>query len=90
MMEILGVVARLLGLAIDALTLVLIINALLSWVRPDPRNPLVRFLDNVSSMICNPIRRTIPTVFGGFDIAPMIAIVLLMLLKNILMRVLLG
>ena len=89
-MTILGVVARVLGFAFDALMLVILINALLSWVRPDPRNPLVQWLDRVSAMICDPIRRTIPTVFGGLDLSPMIAMLLLMLLKNLLMRVLLG
>lgn len=90
MMTILGVVARLVGFAFDALMLVILVNALLSWVRPDPMNPLVRWLDRVSAMVCDPIRRAIPTVFGGLDLSPMIAMLLLMLLKNIVLRVLLG
>ena len=89
-MGVMGTLARLLGLLFDATMLVIIVNALLSWVRPDPSNPVVRFIDQVSDFFCNPIRRVVPTVFGGFDLAPMIVLVLLMLLRGIVMQVLVG
>jgi len=72
--NLIGAVATVLGYVLNALGLILIVNALLSWVRPDPSNPIVRFLDQVSDAVCDPIRRLFPTVVGGLDLAPMIAL----------------
>ena len=81
--NLLGALATVLDFVLNALQLVLIVNALLSWVRPDPSNPIVRFLDTVSDAVCDPIRRLIPTVVGGLDLAPMIAILLTWVLKQV-------
>jgi YggT family protein len=89
-MEILGVLARAIAWGLDGLTLVLIVSALLSWVRPNPRNPVVRFVNGVSEAVCNPIRRVVPTVFGGFDLAPLFAILALRVVGYIASRILLG
>ena len=89
-MAILGVLARVVGLAFDALMLVILVNALLSWIRPKPDNMLVQVIDRISDTICNPIRRLVPTIVSGLDLSPMIAMLLLMLLKNIVLKVLLG
>ncbi len=80
--NLLGAVATVLDVLLNALGIILIVNALLSWVRPDPSNPIVRFLDQVSDAVCEPIRRLIPTVIGGLDLAPMIAILALMFLRQ--------
>jgi len=67
---------------------VVIIAALITWVQPNPYNPIVRFLSNVTEPVYRVIRRYIPTTFGGFDIAPIILILaiqfLQILIKNIL------
>ena len=67
---------------------VVIIAALITWVQPNPYNPIVRFLSNVTEPVYKIIRRYIPTTFGGFDIAPIILILALqflqILIKNIL------
>ncbi|MBI1798920.1 MAG: YggT family protein [Candidatus Eisenbacteria bacterium] len=70
-------VAGLLDVVFQALSLILIVNAVLSWVRPDPSNPIVAFLDRVSDVTCAPVRRLFPTVFSGMDFAPLIMILLL-------------
>lgn len=77
-----GAVATVLDVLLNGLGIILIVNALLSWVRPDPSNPIVRFLDRVSDVVCDPIRRLFPTVVGGFDLAPLIAILLIMFLRQ--------
>ncbi len=74
-------VAMVLNFAINVLLIIVFVNALLSWVRPDPSSPIVQLLDRVSDLVCDPIRRVIPTVFGGFDLAPLIAMLLLQFLK---------
>ena len=60
---------------------VILINALLSWVRPDPNHAIVQFLDRVSDAVCNPIRRLIPTIYAGIDFAPFVAMLLIYFLK---------
>jgi YggT family protein len=81
--NLIGAVATVLQWVLNALWFVLIINALLSWVRPDPSNPIVRFLDTVSDAVCDPIRRLFPTVVGGLDLAPLIAMGVIWLLQRV-------
>ncbi|MFW3382150.1 YggT family protein, partial [Aliarcobacter butzleri] len=53
---------------------VVIISALLTWVKPDPYNPIVQILYRLTEPVYAFIRRYIPTVFGGMDLAPLILI----------------
>ncbi len=53
---------------------VIIISALLSWVQPDPYNPIVQMLNRLTQPAYAMVRRFIPTVFGGMDMAPLILI----------------
>jgi len=53
---------------------VIIISAILSWVQPDPYNPIVQMLDRLTRPAYAFVRRFIPTVFGGMDMAPLILI----------------
>jgi len=53
---------------------IIIISALLSWVQPDPYNPIVQMLNRLTQPAYAFVRRLIPTVFGGMDMAPLILI----------------
>jgi len=53
---------------------VIIISAILSWVQPDPYNPIVQMLYRLTEPAYALVRKFIPTVFGGMDMAPMILI----------------
>jgi YggT family protein len=55
--------------------IIIIINALLSWVSPDPLNPVVQLITLLSAPIIDPIRRVIPPLGGMIDISPIIAII---------------
>jgi YggT family protein len=66
---------------INLYILILVINALLSWVRPDPFNPIVRVLGTLSDFICDPIRRLIPMHSLGVDLSPIVAVLLLYFTK---------
>jgi YggT family protein len=66
-------VARILDIVLQGLMLVILVDAVLSWVGPGPRNPFVRALDRISEFVCDPLRRLFPTVFGNIDFAPFIA-----------------
>ncbi|RJQ22383.1 MAG: YggT family protein [Nitrospiraceae bacterium] len=59
---------------------IIIISALLSWVNPDPYNPIVRFLYAVTDPVLRPIRKRIGITMG-IDISPMIVILVIMFLK---------
>ena len=63
---------------------VIIISALLSWVRPDPYNPIVQMLYKLTEPAYAFIRRYIPTVIGGMDLAPLILIFALIFLETFL------
>jgi len=77
-------VARILDIALTIYMWIVIISALISWVNPDPSNPIVRFLRNVTEPVYRKIRRYIPTYFGGIDIAPLIVIFIIMFLQYFL------
>ena len=56
---------------------IIIIAALISWVNPDPRNQLVQILRRLSDPAYKLVRRYIPTVFNGIDLAPLLIVVVL-------------
>jgi YggT family protein len=82
-------VLQFISIVINLYVWVVIIAALITWVQPNPYNPIVRFLWNVTEPVYRWIRRFIPTTFGGFDIAPIILILALqflqILINNIIM-----
>ena len=63
---------------------VIIISALLTWVRPDPNNPVVQMLYRLTEPAYAVVRKYIPTVFGGMDLAPIILIFALIFLETFL------
>ncbi len=69
---------------------IIIAAAVITWVRPDPNNPIVRFLFAVTEPVLWRIRRFIPTSFGGFDIAPVILILIIVFVQNVIISSLMG
>ena len=65
---------------------VIIISALLSWVQPDPYNPIVQMLNRLTQPAYALVRKFIPTVFGGMDMAPLILIFALQFLEIFVSR----
>lgn len=63
---------------------IVIISALLTWVRPDPYNPIVQMLYRLTEPAYALVRKYIPTVFGGMDLAPIILIFTLIFLETFL------
>lgn len=66
-------VAGVLSLVLTLYFWILIARALLSWVNPDPRNPIVRFLHNATEPVLYPVRRVLPYM-GGVDLSPLVVI----------------
>ena len=67
-------IANILNMVISLYIWIVIISALITWVRPDPYNPIVQLLYRLTEPAYALIRRYIPTNFNGFDIAPLILI----------------
>lgn len=63
---------------------VIIIAAVLTWVKPDPYNPIVQMLYRLTEPAYALVRRFIPTVIGGMDFAPIIIIFALIFLETFL------
>ena len=63
---------------------VIIIAALLSWVNPDPNNPIVQILYRLTEPAYSLVRKTIPTVFNGIDLAPLIIVIGLQVLMLVI------
>jgi YggT family protein len=80
-------VAKILGGLLWAYMWVVIIRALLSWVRPDPYNPIVRFINGLVDPVAYRISRIIPTRIGMMDISPVILIVIVYFLQAFLVPV---
>ena len=73
--NLLQAVATVLNLALTAYMWVVIISALLSWVNPDPYNPIVRILRNLTQPVFARVRRWLPfTLMGGLDLSPLVVI----------------
>jgi YggT family protein len=62
---------------------IIIVSALISWVNPDPYNPVVRFLHAATEPVLRPIRRKLG-IYGGFDFSPMIVILAIYFLRAFL------
>ncbi len=69
---------------------IIIISAILSWVRPDPYNPIVQMLYRLTEPAYALVRKFIPTVFGGIDLAPIILIFIFIFLETFLGRIFMG
>ena len=80
----LGAVARLLDLVLWAYMWLIIIRALLSWVNPDPYNPIVRTLYALTEPLLSRLRRRFPLMAGSIDFSPMVVILVILFLQYFL------
>jgi len=80
--------ANVLHYLLYAYMLIVIARAILSWVSPDPYNPIVRFLYNVTEPVLHRIRRSLPFDMGGIDFSPTILILVIMFLDQFVVPIL--
>ncbi len=78
--------AKLIDYVLYAYMWIIVIRALLSWVNPDPWNPIVRFLYQVTEPVLRPIRQRLPAT--GIDFSPLVVILGIYFLQIFLIRVL--
>jgi len=80
--------ANLINILFTALNLAILARVVISWVRVDPFNPLVRILYQITEPILAPFRKVIPPV-AGLDFSPIVAFFVLELLRKLLLGFLL-
>jgi len=83
-MPIIQAVAGVLDLLLNVYTYLIIGRAIISWVNPDPYNPIVNFLYTVTEPVMRIARKIIPPIGGTLDISPIIVLVLIFLLRMLL------
>ncbi|MCG6905511.1 MAG: YggT family protein [Desulfobacteraceae bacterium] len=65
---------------------IVVARAVLSWVNPDPYNPIVRFINSVTEPVLYQIRRRLPVSFGGLDLSPIIVFLVVIFLRKFLVE----
>ena len=65
-------IAKVLDVVMNIFLFIVIARAVLSWVSPDPFNPIVRFINNITEPVLYPIRTRLPIQFGGIDLSPIV------------------
>ena len=78
--------AQVLDIAMSVFYWMILIRALLSWVSPDPFNPIVVFLQRATDPVLDPIRRLMPAM--PIDISPILAFLAIMFLRSFLVQTL--
>jgi len=74
-------VAQVLYYVLEIYKWIIIARAVISWVNPDPYNPIVRFLYSATEPVLYRIRRAVPLYAGGIDFSPIIVFVVIIFLQ---------
>ena len=83
----LGAIAQILDIALTVYMWIIILSALISWVNPDPNNPIVQFLRKASEPVLRPIRKMMGLRLT-IDLSPIIAILIILFLQSFVVRTL--
>jgi YggT family protein len=83
--NLINAVAFLLDTLLTIYLYTLIARAIISWVNPDPYNPIVNFLHRVTEPVLEPVRRRVPDL-GGIDISPIIVFMAIIFMQKFLIR----
>ena len=67
---------------------IIVARAVISWVQPNPYNPIVQFLYKVTEPVLRPIRRVLPLRGMAIDISPLVAILILWALQYFIVKTL--
>lgn len=65
---------------------VIIAAALITWVSPDPRNPVVQLLSRVTEPVLRPVRQLLPPwKTGGLDLSPLIVLIAIQFVERVIL-----
>ena len=82
----LSATAQILKIVLELYMWVIIIRALLSWVNPDPYNPIVQFLNSITEPVLYRVRQLIPMNSIGIDFSPIVVILVIIFLQSFLVN----
>jgi YggT family protein len=82
--------AKVINIALTLYMWIIIARAVISWVNPDPYNPIVRFLNAVTEPVLYPIRRRLPISLGGLDFSPILVILAIIFIQHFVVQSLLD
>jgi len=82
--NLLNALATVLDIALTAYMWIIIIRAVISWVNPDPWNPIVQFLYRVTDPVLRPIQRMLPMRGLGIDFSPLVVILAIIFIQKFL------
>ncbi|MBW2675330.1 MAG: YggT family protein [Deltaproteobacteria bacterium] len=82
-------IARIIDMGLTLYMWLIIIRAIISWINPDPYNPIIRFLYSVTEPVLYQVRRLIPMKGIGIDFSPIIVILVIVFLQSFLVRTML-
>ncbi|MEA2040452.1 MAG: YggT family protein [Thermodesulfobacteriota bacterium] len=77
--------AKVLDIGLSLYMWIVIARAVISWVNPDPYNPIVRFLISATEPVLYPIRRRLPSL-GGMDFSPILVILAIIFIQSFLVQ----
>lgn len=77
--------ARISDILLTVYMWIIIISALISWVNPDPYNPIVKFLRSITEPVLRPVRRRVGMSMG-IDFSPMVIILIILFIKYFLIN----
>jgi YggT family protein len=84
----LNAIAGVLNTVLSIYMIIVIVAALITWVNPDPYNPIVRFLFSMTEPVFRRVRRVIPFPTGGLDLSPLIVVLAIIFLQLFLVEML--
>ena len=86
----LGALATVISMVLNIYMWIMIARVVLSWVNPDPFNPIVRFIHSVTEPVLYPLRRKLPLSFSGIDLSPIVVFLLIVFLQRFVVATLHG
>jgi len=84
--NLLTAIAKVLDVVLVMFMWVVIARAILSWVSPDPYNPIVRFIHNITEPVLFQIRKRISLNFGGIDFSPILVLLAIIFLQQFVVQ----
>ena len=76
-------IAQILNSLLTLYFYIVIISALMTWIEPNPYNPIVRFIYSITEPVFDWFRQHIPVVFGGIDFSPFLVIIVIELIQQV-------
>ncbi len=86
--NLLQALAMILDIVLTIYMWIIIVRALLSWVNPDPYNPIVQFLHTITEPVLYRVRKALPMPGVGLDLSPIIVLLAILFLQSFLVQTL--